>query len=186
MNKIFYRFIEGQHKFYGLVGMPEKPPLYFTHYRAGDQVAETGQRASQIYNEEIERIKSTALEIINPEELNLIKDNDTYWISIINRTYLKDNDIFDLPQGMEFKKCFRSPIGTIHEFQLDSETPVLRIVKAETEEHDCTDYAKINCSCPKGYCKLNQYYDVMTGEPSVKAEKEQEESQEDLLHILLL
>lgn len=23
-------------------------------------------------------------------------------------------------------------------------------------EHDCTDFAKINCKCPSGYCKLKE------------------------------
>lgn len=135
MNKILYRIIEGQHKFYGLVGMPEQPNY-------DEQIPDWKMICSEI--------KSTAPEIINREDIPGLKSEITtdgvYYT--FNGRVLKDNDIFDLPEGMEFVEMYASTARILSTDNKHLTMPirgkVLRIVKAEKEpEESKEDHIKI-------------------------------------------
>lgn len=100
-NKILYRNIDGQHKFYGMVNVPEPPngDDYKRHRSPGynDFIAAEGY-----YQKALKACKSSALEIINPEVLPTFpKPHIDGWILPKN---MKDGDIFDCPEGLEFEE----------------------------------------------------------------------------------
>jgi hypothetical protein len=126
MNLILYRHEDGQHKFYGMVDVPEKPEFkgdYFLHY--GPQ---------KKYEADIESCKSSALEIINPETLPTLIGVD--WLL----SDLKDGDTFPLPSDLKFQEdmkcdwegCKNS--GKCFDLNTCYEKKVLRLVKVESEE----------------------------------------------------
>src|SRR5437016_2277555 len=92
---------------------PTKPPLYFTHYACNGQVAETGQRAAELYLEACEQSKANAIRIENADGIICTIE---YTPEGVHRTrngkVLKHGDIFQV-EGFEYEVKTESCNGTL-------------------------------------------------------------------------
>lgn len=116
-----------------LLEWPEKSPLYFTHYVCNGQVAETGQRAAELYREACEQSKANAIRIVNPEILEskaYIKKINNIFFDCWSRRYLNSGDIFQV-EGFEYElnheACDQGHYGFT--------TVILKLAKEEEPKH---------------------------------------------------
>lgn len=93
--KILYSFIEGQQRFFVVPELPPYPNTC-TGCSPGHACAECNEKYDN-WKYECDRIKSTAPEIVNPEEISQCLNIQTGYP-------WSDGDTFDLPNGLELRE----------------------------------------------------------------------------------
>ncbi|HEY3405419.1 MAG TPA: hypothetical protein VGK59_18680 [Ohtaekwangia sp.] len=140
-NKILYSPKEGTTGFWGIRGLPEEPNWNLTSL--------SNDVKKRKWRETLESCKSNSLEIVNPEDAGFHVSEITGLVThrpkkssrILNP--VKPGDLFDLPEGYEFKEecIIQESTGEwvlTHEdmynrFPEDRRKKVIRLVKTETK-----------------------------------------------------
>lgn len=138
MNKILYSPKKGTTGFCGIRGLPEEPNWNLTSL--------SNDVKKRKWRETLESCKSNSLEIVNPEDAGFHVSEITGLVThrpkkssrILNP--VKPGDLFDLPEGYEFREeehCQK--LTHCYKFNLCENgkdcKKVLRLVKTETEDY---------------------------------------------------
>jgi len=140
-DKILYSPKDGTTGFWWLREVPEEP-----EYCSGfdDRFCELCQKGTPLscsfkkfqHYHQVESCKSNKVEIVNPEECAYKDKLDVNWRTLPEGQIIVPGDIFDLPQGFQFKEeTFCAKCN--HHFcdKLDHpDKKVIRLVKTETKE----------------------------------------------------
>ena len=81
----------------------------------------------------------------NDEDMRIAMSRASEWGFYVGKNHLQDKS---LNENYVSEKIFNYLSSNTHEMKVSAEG---------IAEHDCTDYAKINCKCPEGVCNYGKF-----------------------------
>jgi hypothetical protein len=168
---------------------PTKPPLYFTHYVCNGQVAETGQRAAELYLEACKQSKAKAIKIDNADGIICTVE---YTPEGVHRTrngkVLRNGDVFHV-DGFKYELKHKNYQGFLSCCPKESDcscgkkVAILKLVKEDgkqlvltaTEKYKYETDAKFREDLLSGLIKTDEQYERERIQRHVKGLAKEEE-----------